>query len=540
MRPTGRSSILAGLIGSVMLLVLAAQAGAAPKLDYGDAPDGAGAGYEVAVIGKFPSLLASSGPRHKSSGPSLGIRRDREPDSKQVDRDRFDDGVSLGRLGVCKTSRITVLIDTRRIPKKLLRRKDLYLNTWFDWNRSGTWGETNGCPNVNPLLNNEWAIVNQKIRGKAFLKERVRAFSYRFASGLHSNEFWMRATLTLGQKLPINAASRSGGATGKTYAYGETEDYLVQAHPGLPPIFPDPSGKPNKKSEEEEEKRKEEKEKEKEEKEKPVGGPFKVSCIPNPMFMEHGKTGVVRFSLKDEGKGPIYGKRASPKSTNSYRSRILRHPNQRGVPAGYFRAAGFKVKSTKRDARANPIEVRVFKFRFQRAKTKQLLKCVVVIVHEKLVKPKKPHKPAKVPPAQLPSQPQPQPQPQPRPTTGGEEQKPLNGQGFYEFGGSNQFAIRVMFDQDVDGFRLRLTGSGPPFEFTNAFTEPSAPCKANTTEDPSHKSVLCEGTISAGENAVIGVQFDTEPGPGGLGEQLELSGIQGGTEQGHFPVQLQI
>ena len=253
-----------GLIAAVAaLLAISAQAQGATQLDYGDAPDGASAGYSIAVTGEFPSLLASSGPRHRSSGPSLGVGRDGEGDSKQVNRDRFDDGVSLERLGRCKTSVLTVLIDTRRIPERLLRKRDLYLNSWFDWDRSGVWGETNGCPNAEPLRNNEWAIVNQRISGKAFLKERVRAFSIKFKAGLHSQEFWTRVTLTLGQKLPIDAASRSGGATDSPYAYGETEDYLIRGGFGPPPEFPDDSGKGKKKETKKEEGKKRKRKKKK-------------------------------------------------------------------------------------------------------------------------------------------------------------------------------------------------------------------------------------------------------------------------------------
>jgi hypothetical protein len=516
--------IVAGLVGCAALLVLAAQAHAAPKLDYGDAPDGAGAGYEIAVTGKFPSLAASKGPRHKSSGPSLGIRRDTETDSKQVDRDRFDDGVSLNRLGRCKTSEITVLIDTRGIPKRLLRKNRLYLNSWFDWDRSGVWGEANGCPNVNPLLNNEWAIVNQGISGKAFLKERVRAFSFRFRGGLHSEEFWARFTLTLGQKLPIDAAARSGGATGSPYAYGETEDYLIQHRFGPPPEFPDDSGKGKK-----EKKKKEKKEKEEKEKEEMEVGPFTISCLPNPATVEHGRSVKVKFFVKDEGKGPIYGKTLSKKSTPNYRTRILRHSNQRGVPNGYFRAAGFSFRSKKRDKRANPVEREVISFSFVRGKVRQVLKCAVTVIHEKIVKPKQPHKPAPVqplPPGQAPSG---------QPATGG-AQIPVHGQGFYQSTSNLQkFQMGAQFDQDVEGFRIHLK-SGPSPEFADV--ENATP-GLNCSVSPDHLSVLCTGNVKALQAAGAEVLVNpAPPSPGDLEAQLEVFAIEGGVEQGPFPVKL--
>jgi len=363
----------------------------------------------------------------------------------------------------------------------------------------------------------------------------VRAFSFRFMGGRHSAEFWARFTLTLGQKLPIDAASRSGGATGSPYAYGETEDYLIQRNFGPPPEFPDDSGK-GKKETKKEKKKKEKKEKEEKEKEEMEVGPFTISCLPNPATVEHGRSVKVKFFVKDEGKGPIFGRTLSKKSTPDYRTRILRHSNQRGVPNGYFRAAGFSFRSKKRDKRANPVERRVIKFKFVRGKVRQVLKCAVTIIHEKIAKPKKPHKPAPVQPLP-PGQSGGGQAPGGQPATGG-ERNPVHGQGFYHHVGSNQFSFQAVFDQDVEGFRLHLKGTGPPSQITNAFTEPSAPCKV--TVDLTQMSVLCEGSIKAGQNAPIEVQFDAGPGPEGLGSHLELFGIQGGTEQGPFPVQLQI
>jgi|GEM_PF-2784191 len=523
--PTLWGGIATGLIAATALLAITAQAQGATQMDYGDAPDGAGARYSIAVTGEFPSLLASKGPRHRSSGPSLGVGRDREGDSKQVDRDRFDDGVSLERLGRCKTSVLTVLIDTRRIPERLLRKRDLYLNSWFDWDRSGVWGETNGCPSAEPLRNNEWAIVNQRISGKAFLKERVRAFSIKFKAGLHSREFWTRVTLTLGQKLPIDAASRSGGASVSPYAYGETEDYLIRGGSGPPPEFPDRSGKGKKKEKKKErEEREEREEKELEEK------PFKVSCLPNPATVEHGKSVKVRFSVVDEGKGPIFGRTLSKKSTPDYRTRVLRHSNQKGVPNGYFRAAGFSFRSKKRDARTNPVERKVISFSFVRGKVKQLLKCAVTVIHEKIVKPKKPHKP---PPVQ-PLVPPPGPQPQPGPGGGqsGGEQQPLQAKGTYAQEGPQQYKMEAAFNQSVDGFRIRLTGALPP-TIVKVVTQTGfgIDCVVDG------QSVLCTGSVGANLLALCSVQFDAPVEPTKLEGRLELYGIQGGMEKGPFQMQ---
>lgn len=519
------AALAVGAVAALTLLALSAQARGAMRMDYGDAPDGADARYSIAVSGKFPSLLASSGPRHRRGGPSLGIGRDKEGDSKQVDRDRFDDGVSLDRLGQCGTSRLTVLIDTRRVPARLLRRHDLYLNSWFDWDRSGMWGEANGCPGVAVLRNNEWSIVNQRISGKAFLRNRVRAFSFRFKAGRHVGEFWMRTTLTLGQKLPIDALSRSGGATVKPFAYGETEDYLVQGSPDLPPEFPDPSGKGKKKETKKEKKEREERE-EKELEEKP----FRVSCLPNPATVEHGRAVTVRFFLKDEGKGPIFGKQLSPKRPGGNRTRIVRHRNQRGVPRGYFRAAGFRFQSRHRDARKNPVERRVVKFSFTRGKRTQKLACVVNVIHEKIVKPKKPHKPAPVQPA--PPAPGPQPQPGPGGGQSGGEQQSLRAKGTHAQEGPQQYRMEVAFDQPVDGFRIKLTGAPPP-----TIVEVGTQTGFGIDCVVDGQSVLCTGSVGANLLALCSVQFDAPVDPTELEGRLELYGIQGGVEKGPFQMQ---
>jgi hypothetical protein len=499
-----RSSFAAATIGCIGLLTLATSAQAAPKMDYGDAPDGANARYSIPVLGEFPSLKASNGPRHRSSGPSLGPRRDREGDSKQVDRDRFDDGVSLDRLSRCGTSQITVLVDTRRIPQRLLRNNDLYLNSWFDWDRSGTWGEANGCPNVDPLRNNEWAIVNQRISGKAFLKQRVRAFSFRFMGGLHSGEFWFRTTLTLGQKLPIDAASRSGGAAAKPFAYGETEDYLYRRSPNEPPPpeFEDESGEGEGGKEG------------KGEGKKPKGqGPFRVGCVPNPVAVEHGRARTVRFLIRDGGKGFIFGRRLSPREPGGNRVRVTRHPNQRGVPQGFFRGSGFHFQSRHRDARNNPIEIHVVRFSFVRGKFKQVLRCMVVVIHNKIVKPKKPHRPAPVPPAPAAA-------------------LSVQGQGFYQQnpGFPQNFNVAVQFDQDVEGFVIKLKGGPPPDIANTGSSAPGVTCEKAVDG----QSVHCTGNLKANTQAQLGVQFDPPPAPGGLDGRLELYAIQGGVEKGPF------
>jgi hypothetical protein len=115
--------------------------------DFGDAPDP----FKEAA-GQYPSRLANNGARHKDFGQEwLGARVDGEADSRQVNADRFDDGVFFNCIGCNpgndfekgKIIAITIIVTTSGLgaarydpndPKRLL-----YLNAWFDWDGNGIW-----------------------------------------------------------------------------------------------------------------------------------------------------------------------------------------------------------------------------------------------------------------------------------------------------------------------------------------------------------------------------------------------------------------
>ena len=188
---------------------------AVPPNDFGDAPDGRAAGYlgVGGAVGHFPSLEGSNGARHRSVGPlRLGRRVSSEQDSRQVDRDRFDDGFSA-ELRRCKTSKLRFLVDARSLPSAT-RTADhtAYLNAWFDWNRDGDWADTDACAP-------EWRLQNFPIDMASFASRPRQLIEINVVGGAQVAELWYRASLTLDE--PFVSGIGAGA-----FINGETEDYL--------------------------------------------------------------------------------------------------------------------------------------------------------------------------------------------------------------------------------------------------------------------------------------------------------------------------
>ncbi len=321
------------------------------KIDFGDAPDGARAGYlsKPGVVGRFPSKLASGGPRHEGLGVlRLGPTSDGEADSMQVDRDR-DDGAVLAAPRACGTARLTVAM--RGSPALPTTGRTVYVNAWFDWNRDGDWAdESDGCAP-------EWAVRNMPVPASSIGKATMLPIT--FKAGKQVRELWYRVTATLDQ-VQIDPTGRGRSVP---YRYGETEDYLHQLPGGIWL------------GEGEEEERKKRKEEEERRKEK-----FKVRCAPPVQVIAHGQTAAVRFKFVDKGKGFIWSKLLNPRNAKGYSIRLVPTKNQRGVPPGFKRGYAFRVKSRKIDppTRMETVTVRA---RFKRGRVVHRAACKVVIVH---------------------------------------------------------------------------------------------------------------------------------------------------------------
>ncbi len=477
-------------------------AGGAVKADFGDAPDGAPAGYAGApgVIGHFPSKAGAPGPRHSPFGDFfLGAGVNGEAASAQVNKDRFDDGASTS-LAKCGSSTLKVVLNGTALPAATLASAHVaYVNAWFDWNRDGDWADSSdGC-------SPEWAIQNFPVSMDKLAPAGVVVLPIGFTAGKHTRDIWERVTLTLDQ--PVSAPDGGGSAT--PYSEGETEDYLIPAGEPRPIIS-------TRKRRREREWRREERE----EKKRRKRGKFSVSCAPEPAVIPHGGVATVKFVIVDSGKGWIFGTPAAQKGPGGKASVTPVKPQPKGVPPGFVAADGFKQSGSEVDP---PLRVQtvVVKFTFRRGKQTQNLSCKVLIIHwaagnvflprvicEGACRGEHPPTPPKEPARTL--------------HGGGALQPPVGPSSFFD----------VFFDLDVNAFKVVLPAG-------NQAMEPQAPpgapysCEPATTTT-ANDTLLCTGNLPANAHAQ-GTFHSSEPiAPG----TAQLYGRQPGSEAFEGPFTL--
>jgi hypothetical protein len=319
-------------------------------IDFGDAPDGRKAGYGSApkLVGRFPSVLATPGPRHNPiGGLFLGKGVDGEGNSHQVDRDLFDDGAEA-TLRSCGSSTLEVALNGAALPAATkTSAHTAYVNAWFDWNRDGDWADpSDGC-------RAEWAIQNVPVDMSVLSSSGLALLPIAFTAGKRTQDIWWRVTLTLDQPV-VDPTSRGPSVP---YVQGETEDYRIGTY--RPPIFDGGD------DDDDDDKKKDK---------------FTVSCVPNPALILHGGTAKVRFAIKD-GKGFIVGAVAGlPKKKTGKFKLIPKKPQPKGVPPGFKAMDGFSFKSSEVDPPTR-IQVVKIKFVFVRGKRSQKLTCTILILH---------------------------------------------------------------------------------------------------------------------------------------------------------------
>lgn len=200
--------LAAAALAAILVGAASLDARTAAGLDFGDAPDGAAAGYAAKpdVVGRFPSKTASGGPRHTGGGPRFGAGWTAEPASRQVDRDA-DDGATLVPRS-CATSTLVLPLDLSRVRPGL----PVYVNAWFDWNQDGDWadGASGSC-------GPEWGIQNHRVDAAA----GVAVLELRFRGGRVPDDFWWRVQIHVGAPAP-----HAGGGGQRIATPGETEDRL--------------------------------------------------------------------------------------------------------------------------------------------------------------------------------------------------------------------------------------------------------------------------------------------------------------------------
>jgi len=206
------------------------------KYEFGDAPDGTDAGYGNKVTGRFPTLPAHNGVRHKDptrewlgfpqSGAENAPVPSVEPESKQVDLDDREEGLRIASLWFPEPCIETHLhagvnVAKRNDPLHPYDGSDahlLYLNVLADWNKDGVWSDAGMT-----CVATEWCVRNFSIDvskwpgGTTFQEVETPKFKIGSPAGF----VWMRVTLTYGQKA---GGPKGWDGTGE-FGSGETEDY---------------------------------------------------------------------------------------------------------------------------------------------------------------------------------------------------------------------------------------------------------------------------------------------------------------------------
>jgi len=250
--------------------------------DYGDAPDGAPAGYVApwdTVAGYFPSTFAHDGARNLdldqgwcesvpvlqtswgavkalyrgdsgvqlvvsnqyagpqewlgSSNPG-GASVSYELDSQQVDLDAYDDGVTpLGFTYACNPAQFNIEVcveDADGGRYGPTPEKQLYINVLVDWNKDGVWGgmDEGVCPSPVP----EWAVKNLAVDPSTWPSGQNCAVIPVQVSLGRFGPAWMRVTLTYGETIPETPEWTGTGV----FSSGETEDILILLDPSGPTL----------------------------------------------------------------------------------------------------------------------------------------------------------------------------------------------------------------------------------------------------------------------------------------------------------------
>jgi hypothetical protein len=236
-----------------------------PQLEFGDAPEGGIAYPSLGVFGQFPTCM-TVGPagwiQHTNFGAYFGPLVDFETDGNAgacgtaacfppYDLDEcFQDGdaglmfpeaftidnamnvvtcsgnpgTSLGQT--CTTAVWGTNIDikvTNTMPNQTIG----YVNVLCDWDMDGKWSGASQCPTAAAP---EWVLVNFPVPNpyNGPLSNLMAAGSG-FLIGPRPGHVWVRFTIT---ERPITMTDWDGNGN---FEDGETEDYLLQVDPYIPP-----------------------------------------------------------------------------------------------------------------------------------------------------------------------------------------------------------------------------------------------------------------------------------------------------------------
>lgn len=231
--------LIAGIVATAIALSAAGYAALRPRAapephrpsalsDSGNAPAEEPTGYidlqgapSPAATGRFFNTALDGGPLHLDGGAiTLGTTAGRS--ARDIPETRQDDGLVIasgwqqpGSAAVttgmmpCASNRILAVLDLSRLPEGA-RKGDAVINAYFDWDRNGLFGGSDGCAD-------EWAVKNQRV-GLAD-KRPISGIPVPLAvdAGRQALDFWYRVTVTLDDEMSLEAPEAP-------LKYGETED----------------------------------------------------------------------------------------------------------------------------------------------------------------------------------------------------------------------------------------------------------------------------------------------------------------------------
>jgi len=216
------------------------------RADLGDAPDSSNSystpmtAYPIygppGVVARYPTVykLGSPpyGPRHRFStkrywlGAKVSYEMEADvgydsdashnliPKQDRPDLDAYDDGINPNpQLPNCQLTKLQFSVT---VPAGV-GASDAFVNLWFDWDRSGDWGQQLDCPG---LVTSEWAVQNQVINLPGPGTYTFNTVGFFPANPSPETCLWWRISLS---DKPAPAADGSGPQGG--YQFGETEDY---------------------------------------------------------------------------------------------------------------------------------------------------------------------------------------------------------------------------------------------------------------------------------------------------------------------------
>ncbi|MCX5799977.1 MAG: hypothetical protein NTX17_01110 [Candidatus Eisenbacteria bacterium] len=218
-------TLVTGILG-LALLLFSFPASAQPMADYGDAPDPA-----------FPSLFASSGPRHTNVGDCfVGWTSTTEPNALIPDLDA-DDGAPL-IFANYTPSGWTAWVYVPITIAQGAQAKPRYLNVLLDANSSGSWCDVPG----------EWIVRNFPLPTTYYYVHFPGQTVWYCIGGYtgvanYSGMHWLRVTLSDAMVTPDLPMMGWSGRVSSSFLIGETEDWLLQWYYN-PPKPPDPPNPP--------------------------------------------------------------------------------------------------------------------------------------------------------------------------------------------------------------------------------------------------------------------------------------------------------